>query len=434
MPNSYSTIDNIQLRSEEVQEIITTPPSWLIRWGITLVFIITCSVILLSFLIRYPDFISAKVMVTTLEPTERVMARTSGQIEKVLVTNGEIVVAGQRLAGFKSTAKLESVLFLKEVLDSVPFGRANGFEFPIDLMTSLELGEIELAYVDFERSYAENKLLLTLQPFLGQLEGQRLSLLEVHERLKSQHAQKELLERKVALVQIDFDRNKTLYEEGVIAAIDFEGKEMVYLQIQEQVNNMAVSISQLQEALVNADQTFRSTRISKEQEETRALISLVQSYHGLKRAVREWEQQYVLSSSTGGIVSFQGVWAANQFVNAGEHVFSVFPENRVDLVGKLMIPSQNAGRIEIGQRVLIKLDNFPFQQFGTLGGIVKSVSISPDEEGNYVVYTSLPQGTQSSYGKKITLNQELLGTAEIITEDLSVAERLFFKFKSILEY
>ncbi|REG84539.1 HlyD family secretion protein [Algoriphagus antarcticus] len=434
MPANPHVIDNLQLRSEEVQEIITTPPAWLIRWGITLVFMITCGLIFLSFFIKYPDFIMSRVLVTTVEPTEKMIARTSGQIDKIWVNNGEKVSAGQPLASIKSTSNVHSVLFLKKLLDDIPFGKNNGFFFPIDSLSNEVLGEIEIAFVEFERSYMEFRLLERLQPSLVHLEGNRQSIQEIHERLTSQLAQKEILERKVTLVEKDFKRNKILYEGGVIAAKDFESREMEYLQVQEQVNGMAITISQLQEALVNAGQTLKSTQVSKEQDESRALINLIQSYHGLKRAVKEWENNYVLASSTAGEVSFQGVWGEHQFVQAGEHVFSILPDQRSELLGKMIVSSQNTGKISMGQRVLIKLDNFPFQQFGTLRGEVGSISVSPDEEGNYIVYSTLPEGTKTSYGKEIKLKQELLGTAEIITEDLSVAERLFFKLKSVTEY
>ncbi len=88
----------------------------------------------------------------------------------------------------------------------------------------------------------------------------------------------------------------------------------------------------------------------------------------------------------------------------------------------------------VGQKVFIKLDNFPYQQYGMLIGKVVNFSISPNSEGNYTVYVSLPNGTKTSYNKIFPFTQELLGNAEIITEDLSVAERLFYKFKDIFKY
>jgi len=433
MPNNDHK-DNLHLRSEEVQEIVSTPPSWLIRWGLTLLFILVCLIILLSFMLKYPDYISAKVMVTTMEPTERLFTRKSGEIDKMFVQNGDTVTVGQYLAGIKSTADLESIMILKELLNGVQFGRENVYKFPIDSIIGLELGEIEMAFVNFERSYMEFKLLEKLQPFVNQLEGQKFSFNEAQERIKSQKHHKELLERKVALVKKDFDRNTKLFEEGAIAPKEFESKEIEYLQVQEQLNQMVISISQLQEAIINTGQSLKNTYISKEQDETRILNNLIHAYHGFKRAVKEWEQNYIISSSTEGVVSFQGVWAKNQFVNVGDHLMSIFPNNKSELVGKMSVPSFNSGKIKSGQQVLIKLDNYPYQQFGTMNGLITDISISPDNEGNYLIYTSLPNGSTTSYRKEILINKELLGTAEIITENLSVAERLFFRFKSMQRF
>ena len=103
-------------------------------------------------------------------------------------------------------------------------------------------------------------------------------------------------------------------------------------------------------------------------------------------------------------------------------------------MGKLLLPAQNAGKVAVGQKVFIKLDNYPYQQYGVLIGEVLNFSISPNDENNYTVFISLPNGTLTSYNKTFDFTQELLGNAEVITEDLSVAERLFFKFREVLTY
>jgi multidrug resistance efflux pump len=434
MPDQQTYSDNLHLRSEEVQEIISTPPAWLIRWGITLVFILTCLIILLSFFIKYPDHIQAKVLVTTREPTEKVVARTSGQIEKLFVENGDQVIAGQALAGIKNTAKLEHVLYLKEMLESIPFGKGNDFIFPMESVSNLVLGEVEVFFLEFERNYMEYWLLEELQPYEGQMDGNYRSLEEINNRLQNQIVQKELSERKLNIIQIDFERSKNLHKDGVIADKDLEIKEIEYLQMQEQVNGIAISISEMQEALTLGNQTLRSTQIDKREDEMRSLKDMVQSYHGLKRAIREWEYNYILSSSTGGVVSFQKIWSANQQINLDESAFTVFPENKSELIGSMKIPAHNAGKITVDQKVLIKLDNYPYQQFGAMTGKVTNMSVSPDDESNYLVFASLPEGTKTSYNREIPLTQELLGNAEIIMEDLSVAERLFFKLKSFTVY
>lgn len=434
MPLVPGQNDNVHLRSEEVQEIITRPPAWLIRWGITLVFLMLSLLIGLSFLIRYPDFVEAKVLVTTADPTERIAARISGQIETLFVKNGEMVKIGQPLAGIKSTARIEDVLFLKSTLENEGFEKENDYYFPMDSLTNLVLGEIGLPFLEFERSYMEYRLIRELQPYEGQLEGNRASIEEIKKRIKSQTSQKELIDRRLYLAKIDYERNKGLHRDGIIADKDFESREMEYLQMEEQVNQMAISISQLQEALSNANQTVRSTGINKEEEETRSLKRLIQSYQSLKRSLRDWEYTYLIKSSINGVVSFQKIWGANQQVNSGELVFTVLPDNKSELMGAMKISPQNAGKVSVDQKVLIKLDNYPFQEYGALIGKITNISVSPDDEFNYLVYASLPNGTTTSFNREIRFNQELLGNAEIITEELSVAERLFFKFRSIMVY
>ncbi|MFC5193404.1 HlyD family secretion protein [Algoriphagus aquatilis] len=425
--------DNLNLRSEEVQEIISRPPAWLIQWGITLIFILLSLLIGLSFLIRYPDFVEAKVLVTTANPTERIAARVTGQIEHLFIKNGDQVKIDQPLAGIKSTARLEDVLLLKTTLEKENFGKENDFLFPVESLTELVLGEVGLPFLEFERNYLEYRLIRELQPFAGQLESTKVSIEEIKKRISSQQSQKELLSRRLSLAKIDYERNRNLHQQGVIADKDFESREMEYLQMEEQVNQMAISISQLQETLNTANQTIKNTNINRE-EEARSLKALIQSYQGLKRSLRDWEYLYLMKSSINGVVSFQKVWGANQQVNSGELVFTVLPDNKSELMGAMKIAAQNAGKVSMDQKVLIKLDNYPFQEYGALIGRISSISVSPDEEFNYLVYATLPEGTLTSFKREILFTQELLGNAEIITEELSVAERLFFKFRSIMVY
>ena len=68
-----------------------------------------------------------------------------------------------------------------------------------------------------------------------------------------------------------------------------------------------------------------------------------------------------------------------------------------------------------------------------LNGLVKNVSLIPDEEGQYFVKVTLPKKLLTSYNKEIDFKQEMRGSAEIITEDLRLIERLFYQFKDVLK-
>jgi multidrug resistance efflux pump len=425
--------DNLNLRSEEVQEILSNPPVWIVRWGISLIFMFTIIILILAFIIKYPDFVSAKVLVTTKQPTERVVARYSGQLEKVFVNNRDTIRRNQKLAIIRNTADYEDVYFLKNIIDTIQFGPQN-LNFPFDITNQLMLGEINLAYINFEKSYTNYGLLKTLEPYNNQLEGNRVSLSEIKVRLQNQINQKKLLEQEVELKKTDFERQKQLFDKGVISRLEYESHQLAFIQMQKNINSMAISISQMREAISTANSTLKSTHINEQEDKTNFLKNLTQNYSTLKESIRDWEYKYVLKSSINGVISFQNFWGANQFVALGDNVFSILPTDTLNLVGKLIISSQNAGKVAIGQKVFIKLDNYPYQQYGMLIGKVTNFSISPDNEGNYFVYISLPNGLKTSYNKTFKFNQELLGNAEIITEDLSVATRIFYKFREIFKY
>ncbi|MFI1745057.1 HlyD family secretion protein [Thalassobellus sediminis] len=425
--------NNLELRSEEVQEILSNPPSWIVRWGITLIFMFVCIIVSLSFMIEYPDFVTAKVLVTTKHPTEKVISRYSGALEKIFIKNRDTVTINQKLAVIKNTANFNDVYILKSIVDTLPFN-VKTFKFPFKKTAYMVLGDISSAYFSFEKSYLDYYLLKDLDPYQNQLGGNKVSLQELKNRLRSQKAQKKLLEQEHKLKQTDFERDKYLFKKGIISQRDYELKQLEFIQMQKSISAMAISISQMTEAISSANQTLKSTRINEQEDNTKFLKNLVQSYDVLKEAIRNWEYNYVLTSSINGVISFQDYWGENQFVNSGSIVFSILPIDTSVLVGKLLIPAQNAGKVVVGQKVFIKLDNFPYQQYGMLIGKVTNFSISPNAEGNYTVYISLPNGTKTAYNKRFKFTQELLGNAEIVTENLSVAERLFYKFKDIFKY
>jgi multidrug efflux pump subunit AcrA (membrane-fusion protein) len=84
-------LDNLELRSESVQDILTRPPHWMIRWGNTIIFGCLTMVLLMSYFIKYPEFIPAPVIVTSQNPPEKIQARTNSKIEKIFIKNGQEV-------------------------------------------------------------------------------------------------------------------------------------------------------------------------------------------------------------------------------------------------------------------------------------------------------------------------------------------------------
>ena len=114
-----NTDDNLNLRSEEVQEILGRPPRSIVRWGITVVLLLVVGLAIGSYFIKYPDVLQASITVSSENLPADVVARASGKIDTLMVSERELVSTGDILAMLENPADLNDVLMLKACPDSL---------------------------------------------------------------------------------------------------------------------------------------------------------------------------------------------------------------------------------------------------------------------------------------------------------------------------
>ena len=427
-----NNINDVELRSEEVQEILSAVPNWMIRWGNLLILMLIVMLLGISWFIKYPDIITTEAMITTQLPPQKAYAKTTGTLIALLVSDTDLVTKNQPLAIIENTANYKDVFKLKSVIDTIKINNQS-FNFPINDLPILFLGDIESQYALFENSYIQYRLNSELQPFSNEAAANRYSISELNRRLRNLLSQKEINKTELDFKQKDLERSKALYDKGIISTQDYDNKQLEIAQAERNYKNFESSISQIREAISNAHKTSKGTEINRTKEEMVLLKNVIQSYNQLKRSIRDWESRYVLKSNIEGKVSFLNYWSVNQTVNQGDLVFTIIPSENSSFVAKLKSPAQNSGKIKIGQSVNIKLESYPDTEFGTLQGTVNSISLIPNQEGLYLINVDLPQTLITSYNKTIAFKQEMRGTAEIITEDLRLIDRFFYQFKSVLD-
>ena len=294
------------------------------------------------------------------------------------------------------------------------------------------LGDITTSFSQFENDYYEYKLNNELTPFKSETFANKMSIVEVRGRLQNLIYQRKLNKKQLEFKKKDLDRSRKMFKQGVISAKEVEAKEVENLQEQRAYKNLETSISQMRELVNNSAKNLDDTSIRKTQSDLRLKKKAEQSFLYLKKAIKDWEKMYVLKSSMNGKVSFLNFWSKNQNVKKGDLIFTIIPDKSEFFIGKIKAPIANSGKIEIGQKVQIKLLNYPSDEFGELNGRVKSISLIPDQEGNYLVDVELPS-LKTTYKKDIEFKQEMQGTANIVTEDLRLIERFFYQLKNIIK-
>lgn len=424
MPNH----NEIELRSEDVQDILTKIPHWIIRWGSLVVLIILLLLFLVSWMVKYPDIITTEITITTQIPPEKLVAKTSGKIQAILIDDKEIVYENIPLAVIENAANYKAVFLLKSITDTISLSNS---KFPFEKLQAAQLGEIENNFAMFQKEYIASELNKQLQPYKVESSAQSFEAKQLRERLQLLEGQKEINQSELQLLKTDVERYEKLFKKGVISAQEIEKQRLIYLQAEKNYKSVLSSISQLKSSINELNRSSKTTVINESTTSINLERSVMQSFYQLKKAIKDWELNYVFRSSVKGTVSFLQIWSENQTINTGENMFAIIPSTEKGYIGKVKAKAQNSGKLKIGQKVNIRLANYPDREFGVIEGKLKTISLTPDKEGNLLLDIELPNGLKTSYKKQINFQQEMTGTADIITEDLRLLERLLYQFRDI---
>lgn len=422
--------EEIELRSEEVQNILSKVPHWMIRWGNAIILVIIFLVFLFSYFIKYPDIVLGNIIITTQSPPEKLIARTTGRIQHILVEDRSLVREETPIAIIENSANYRDVYLLKGLIDSIDINLDN-VHFPLIKLASLRLGDVESAYAMFEKDFLAYQINREFQPYNIDKAAQSIEAREQEERLKLLIDQNNIALLEIEYKKKDLERHKKLFDKGVISNQEYDNKNIEYLQQEKNINSLNSQISSLRSSLNSLGKDRKTTTLSENTDQIMLKKNLILSFNQLKKAVAEWEINYVLKSSTSGKISFQKIWAEQQNVSTGENAFVVIPNQSSNYIGRLKVSSFNSGKIKVGQNVNIRLANYPDREFGIIKGKVKLISLVPDTDNNLLIDVELPQGLKTSYSKKIAFQQEMSGTADIITEDLRLIERILYQFREL---
>ncbi len=422
---------DIELRCEEVQEILTRPPHALVRWGITVFFSVLALFFIGGCFFKYPDVVSAEITITTEHPPVWIVARGSGKIKEVYGKDRERIEAGKIIAVLENPAATEDVLLLEEVLRD--FCLTDSCVHSTLFPEHLALGSIQAAYATFIKSLTDYRNFLSLDLYEQKIEATRKELQEYRNYIVHLKRQAKLDKEQVRIAETVHSREKKLFGEGLTAQSDYEEAKQVFLNRQQGQEQMMTSLSSAKIQEAQLQQNILETRMERSREANSLGIALKAAYNELQVSIENWKMTYLFISPAGGILSYNNVWQKNQNVNSGDKVFSIVASQTGDIIGKIKLPVNGSGKVKPGQRVNISVTGYPYMEFGFLTGTVVSVSLLKDSDSMYTVTVSLPQNLCTSYGKALDFNGELTGTAEVMTDERSVTGRLLEPLRYLWE-
>lgn len=429
MPEQH---DNIQLRSEEVQEILSHVPHWLIRWGITVILMVIIILILASWFVKYPDTVAARVVFTTEVPPVHLMARSNGRIA-LLVKDKEEVQKDDFLAVIENPASTEDALKLNKMLEDI---RDVIYSRPIDLEKitineSLDLGTLQNAFSSFASVINDARRFSSISFYRSQRQALTARLRYYKELNQGLEDQMKLLTEEIAISRGIYLDDSVLYEQGAGTKPEMNRSKANYLQNRRTRQNLESSVIQNTIQIAQLQAQIDELLLKEEQESGQLQAGIITAYENLESELQGWRQTYLLISPIEGKVAFSKFWSDNQFVQAGEEVMTVVPDSK-NIIGTVALPVQGSGKVEVGQKVNIQIENYPSNEYGMVIGQVESISLVP-RDNLYSIRISLIDGFVSTYKKELVFRQEMQGVAEIITEDKRLIERVFNQLRNIID-
>ncbi len=420
--------DNIEIRSDEVQEIMGTPPKWIIRRGITVILLVVIVLLVGSYFYKYPDLIQARVTILSENPPVSVVARSNGKLDKIFVTDKQVVEVNTLLGIIENPANYEDAYELIEFLDSVqPYFSQPELFSTLMFGKEYSLGQNHTYYSSLVSQFREYQTSVNYNTFeqrIRSLEKQVTDYANYDEKLRQQIS---VLNEDYILAFSQFHRDSALHVRKVMSDVDFEKSEAAMLKQKYAYQNALTNLASTQITMNQLKQQIQEQQVLKAETENKLLAALKEKYDNLVNQLKAWEQAFVLKTPIAGQVTFTNFWSVNQFVSAGNVVFNVVPENEQEIIGKATVPIAGAGKVEVGQRVNIKLDNYPYMEYGLLEGKITNISMVPvttDKGGYYTAEIELINKLNTNYKKELPFNQEMQGSAEIITKDRRLIERL----------
>lgn len=425
---------DIELRSEEVHEVMNKIPPWILRRGITTLFVIVLFLLIGSWFFKYPEVISANITVTSLEPPASIIARSTGKIDKIYVQNKQHVLSGTQLAVIQNPANTENMLTLIQTLREWET-LSSLEEIPRKLFESkpLALGAIQSVYASYLNSLSDYHNYKRLNYYPQKIASQKQQLITQKEYYNRIIKQEPVISEQFITSSNIFKRDSILLAKDVISDNDYDISKSNFLLNKQSHLSFNASLKQSELQLMQSEESLLDLQQQATELERKYELSLQNALEVLNAQIKAWERDYLLASPIEGIVNQMGVWSNNQNVNTGEVIFTITPIHQDMPKGKAMLPIQGAGKVKPGQRMNVRINNYPDQEFGYVIGKVESVSNIPTAEGFYIVEIDFPNGMKTNYGKILPITQQMQGNADIITDDLRLIERFFMPVKKLLK-
>jgi HlyD family secretion protein len=230
--------------------------------------------------------------------------------------------------------------------------------------------------------------------------------------------------------------------DSILTTLEHYSKESMmnktseYLVVKAQYEDLLIEINNLELELQQTHVQILNDKNALENKMIFYKSRFKELKNNLFTEIEFWEDNYLLKAEKSGKVVFTSIWSDKQSVNSNLKVFTIIPSNGGKIIGRHQMPTYGSGMVKIGQKVVVKLNDFPFRKYGSIEGKVHNISkiseLDKTDSPIYLVEVNLPKGMVTNYDKELDFTQNMSGVAEIITEENRLLEKIYLPIKEVI--
>jgi HlyD family secretion protein len=276
-----------------------------------------------------------------------------------------------------------------------------------DTLMTLKSDDVQAEVADLDRQIAA-------------VRGQIQRITELAQRVRDE----KIKSLKIELRGLERQLNADLDKANRLSRISRQGAitRQEYLDAKNEASRTQSSVNQKRQEIQQLMQEDLQTMSGSISDRTRLDKELLQLAAQRQQALKRNERLTLKSPLSGTVYSLK-VAPAQAILQAGQEILTILPDHS-NLVLLVNVSNQDIGFVRQGMRVKTKLATFPFQEFGTLEGVVEQISPNGivDQKAGLIfpARVRLSRNSMRVRGKEVTLVPGMAATGEIVTRQRTI--------------
>jgi|GEM_PF-4209624 len=421
--------------SEPTKLSLNRVPSFIKNWWVLSLTSLVILILSIGFFIQFPTKLSGTIVFSSVEPDLELVAKSTGRLY-LNYDNNELVRNGMIVGYVHSDANVEDVLSIDSLMNATStLYDETSRKYPLISLPEiysrkLVLGSLQQDY-ELLQNYISQFIYLKEKSWTeNQINSINQQKKKTEDKIYALIKQRELTSKSLSISAENIEIDKKLLEEKVLANYDYNNRLKAHLNSKKELNNIEFAIAESEETIKKLE--LQIIELQAEQDNSfKEIIRLIKSQSGILSArIKDWKDNHLLIAPKSGLVLYPTNIENEKYVKSGATCCYILPQKEPAEAAKLLLPSFQIGELKTGQKVVIKLDGYPFQKYGVLFGSVAEINLK--QEGRSVsAKVLIEQPMKTSSGHRIPLIEDMTGTAEVIIKKQSLLQRSLYVFKGL---